>query len=43
MTTLRTLVRAPAFSIVAVLTLAIGLLGNTTVFSGVNPAAHAAG
>ena len=32
----RTLVRAPGFAIVAVLTLAIGILGNTTIFSGVN-------
>jgi predicted permease len=32
----RTLIRAPGFAIVAVLTLAIGILGNTTVFSGVN-------
>src|SRR5262245_11927579 len=32
----RTLVRAPGFAIVAVLTLGIGILGNTTIFSGVN-------
>jgi putative ABC transport system permease protein len=32
----RTLIRAPGFAIVAVLTLAIGILGNTTIFSGVN-------
>jgi predicted permease len=32
----RTLVRAPGFAIVAILTLAIGILGNTTIFSGVN-------
>ena len=32
----RTLVRAPGFAIVAVLTLAIGIVGNTTIFSGVN-------
>jgi hypothetical protein len=32
----RTLVRAPGFAIVAVLTLAIGIPGNTTIFSGVN-------
>jgi ABC-type antimicrobial peptide transport system permease subunit len=32
----RTLVRAPGFAIVAVLTLATGILGNTTIFSGVN-------
>jgi len=32
----RTLVRAPGFAFVAILTLAIGILGNTTVFSGVN-------
>ena len=32
----RTLTRAPGFAIVAVLTLAIGILGNTTIFSGVN-------
>jgi predicted permease len=32
----RTLVRTPGFAIVAVLTLAIGILGNTTIFSGVN-------
>jgi predicted permease len=32
----RTLIRAPGFAIVAVLTLSIGILGNTTVFSGVN-------
>jgi hypothetical protein len=32
----RTLVRAPGFTIVAILTLAIGILGNTTIFSGVN-------
>jgi hypothetical protein len=33
---MRTLVRAPGFAIVAILTLAIGILGNTTIFSGVN-------
>ena len=33
---LRTLIRAPGFAIVAILTLAIGILGNTTIFSGVN-------
>ena len=32
----RTLTRAPGFAIVAILTLAIGILGNTTIFSGVN-------
>jgi MacB-like periplasmic core domain/FtsX-like permease family len=32
----RTLIRAPGFAIVAILTLAIGILGNTTIFSGVN-------
>jgi hypothetical protein len=32
----RTLVRAPGFALVAILTLAIGILGNTTIFSGVN-------
>src|SRR4030095_16012760 len=32
----RTLVRAPGFAIVAILTLASGILGNTTIFSGVN-------
>jgi predicted permease len=32
----RTLIRAPGFATVAVLTLAIGILGNTTIFSGVN-------
>jgi hypothetical protein len=32
----RTLVRAPGFAIIAILTLAIGILGNTTVFSGIN-------
>jgi hypothetical protein len=32
----RTLIRVPGFAIVAVLTLAIGILGNTTIFSGVN-------
>jgi putative ABC transport system permease protein len=32
----RTLIRAPGVAIVAVLTLAIGILGNTTIFSGVN-------
>jgi hypothetical protein len=31
-----TLTRAPGFAIVPVLTLAIGILGNTTIFSGVN-------
>ena len=32
----RTLTRAPGFAIVTILTLAIGILGNTTIFSGVN-------
>jgi predicted permease len=32
----RTLIRAPGFSSVAILTLAIGILGTTTIFSGVN-------
>jgi predicted permease len=32
----RTLIRAPGFAIVAILTLAIGILGNTTIFSGVH-------
>jgi hypothetical protein len=32
----RTLIRAPGFAIIAVLTLTIGILGNTTIFSGVN-------
>jgi predicted permease len=32
----RTLVRAPGFAIVAILTLTIGILGNTTIGSGVN-------
>jgi MacB-like periplasmic core domain len=32
----RTLIRAPGFAIIAVLTLAIGILGNTSVFSGIN-------
>jgi predicted permease len=32
----RTLIRAPGFVLVTVLTLAIGILGNTTVVSGVN-------
>ena len=32
----RTLVRGPGFAIVAILTLAIGILGNTTILSGVN-------
>ncbi len=32
----RTLTRAPGFAIVAILTLAIGILGTTTIFSGVN-------
>jgi putative ABC transport system permease protein len=32
----RALIRAPGFAIVAILTLAIGILGNTTIFSGVN-------
>jgi predicted permease len=32
----RTLLRAPGFALVTVLTLAIGILGNTTIFSGVN-------
>jgi predicted permease len=32
----RTLVRTPGFALVAILTLAIGILGNTTIFSGVN-------
>ena len=32
----RTLTRAPGFAIVAILTLAIGILGNTTIFSGMN-------
>ena len=32
----RTLVRAPGFALVAILTLAIGILGNTTIVSGVN-------
>jgi putative ABC transport system permease protein len=32
----RTLGRAPGFALVAVLTLAIGILGNTTIASGVN-------
>jgi predicted permease len=32
----RTLTRTPGFAIVAILTLAIGILGNTTIFSGVN-------
>ena len=32
----RTLTRAPGFALVAILTLAIGILGNTTIFSGVN-------
>ena len=39
----RTLVRAPGFAIVAILTLAIGILGNTTIFSGCQrPALHTA-
>ena len=33
---IRTLIRAPGFAIVAILTLAIGILGNTTIVSGVN-------
>jgi predicted permease len=32
----RTLIRAPGFTLVAILTLTIGILGNTTIFSGVN-------
>jgi predicted permease len=32
----RTLVRTPGFAVIAVLTMAIGILGNTTIFSGVN-------
>ena len=32
----RRLIRAPGFAIVAILTLAIGILGSTTIFSGVN-------
>src|SRR5262245_8058236 len=33
---IRKLVRAPGCAIVAIPTLAIGILGNTTIFSGVN-------